>query len=56
MRQVIVSGVLGLCFVVGCDSLRFAPGEAQKQNACMRKCVGVCGRNSVALLLRRRRF
>ncbi len=34
MRKILASILLGLCFLfAGCDSLRFAPTEAQKQNA-----------------------
>ena len=33
MEKVIVSLVVSCLLLVGCDSLRFAPSEAQKQNA-----------------------
>jgi hypothetical protein len=34
MKNILVSMLLGFCFLfAGCDSLRFAPTEAQKQNA-----------------------
>ena len=34
MRKILASMLLGFCFLfAGCDSLRFAPTEAQKQNA-----------------------
>jgi len=34
MRKILASMLLGLCFLfAGCDSLRFAPSEGQKQNA-----------------------
>ena len=34
MRKIFVVVLLGCCFLLtGCDSLRFAPSEAQKQNA-----------------------
>ena len=33
MKNVTASLILGLLFLVGCDSFRFAPSEVQKQNA-----------------------
>lgn len=33
MRQVLATLIVPCFFLCGCDSLRFAPGEAQKQNA-----------------------
>lgn len=34
MRKILASMLLGFCFLfAGCDSLRFAPTESQKQNA-----------------------
>lgn len=33
MRKSILISLIGLLFVAGCDNLRFAPNETQKQNA-----------------------
>ncbi len=33
MRKVLVTLILPCFLLAGCDSLRFAPSEAQKQNA-----------------------